>query len=99
MNKSVLLFAATIALAECNEKHSTEKESALEIDPREEITINDYPEVRKDTIVEDYFGTPIADPYRWLENDTSEETGVWVKKQNKVTTSLELLFLKPSKVF
>ena len=85
MNKFTLLFAVTTALVACNERHSTEKDSALEYEPREEITLNDYPEVRKDTIVEDYFGTQIADPYRWLENDTSEETGAWVKAQNEVT--------------
>jgi len=85
MNKFILLFAVTTALVACNGRHSTEKDSALEYEPREEITLNDYPEVRKDTIVEDYFGTQIADPYRWLENDTSEETGAWVKAQNEVT--------------
>lgn len=45
-----------------------------------------YPETRKDaTVVDDYFGTEVADPYRWLENDTSAETGDWVKAQNEVT--------------
>ncbi len=45
-----------------------------------------YPETRKDaTVVDDYFGTQVADPYRWLENDTSKETGDWVKAQNEVT--------------
>lgn len=45
-----------------------------------------YPETRKDTTaVDDYFGTQIADPYRWLENDTSAETADWVKRQNAVT--------------
>ena len=46
----------------------------------------EYPETRKDsTIVDNYFGTEIADPYRWLEDDLSEETKHWVEAQNKVT--------------
>lgn len=45
-----------------------------------------YPETRKDvTAVDEYFGTAVVDPYRWLENDTSAETGEWVKAQNEVT--------------
>lgn len=45
-----------------------------------------YPETRKDTtVVDDHFGTKVADPYRWLENDTSAETADWVARQNKVT--------------
>ena len=45
-----------------------------------------YPETRKDTTVQDaYFGTVVADPYRWLENDTSAETAAWVKAENDVT--------------
>ncbi len=47
-----------------------------------------YPETRKDvTAVDNYFGTEVADPFRWLENDTSKETGDWVKAQNEVTFS------------
>ena len=44
-----------------------------------------YPKTRKDSVVETYFGHDIADPYRWLENDRSEETAQWVSGQNSVT--------------
>jgi prolyl oligopeptidase len=47
-----------------------------------------YPETREDsTIVETYFGTDVSDPYRWLEDDRSEETTQWVQAQNEVTQS------------
>ena len=44
-----------------------------------------YPETKKVDTVTDYFGTEVKDPYRWLEDDRSEETENWVKAQNKVT--------------
>lgn len=44
-----------------------------------------YPETRKGDVVDTYFDTEVADPYRWLEDDRSEETGAWVKAQNVVT--------------
>jgi len=44
-----------------------------------------YPETTKVDTVTDYFGTLVADPYRWLENDTSTETEAWVIAENAVT--------------
>ena len=46
-----------------------------------------YPKAAKDGTVDEYFGTKVADPYRWLENDTSAQTAAWVEAENKVTNA------------
>jgi len=75
MQNRILL--AALLLAGCGTSHEPAKESMKKIA---------YPETRKDTtVVDDYFGTKVADPYRWLENDTSAETADWVKRENEVT--------------
>jgi prolyl oligopeptidase len=44
-----------------------------------------YPATKKIDQVDDYNGTKVSDPYRWLENDTTAETRAWVQQENKVT--------------
>ncbi|CAN5349570.1 prolyl oligopeptidase family serine peptidase [soil metagenome] len=44
-----------------------------------------YPETRRVEQVDDYHGTRVADPYRWLEDADSPETAAWVEAQNRVT--------------
>jgi len=66
-------IAASIALISC--KNNTPVQEKI-----------NYPVTKKVTQTDDYFGTQVADPYRWLENDTSAETGAWVIAQNKVTS-------------
>lgn len=54
--------------------------------PKHEPISVTYPETRKDTtVVDTLWGTPVADPFRWLEDDLSEETAAWVAAQNEVT--------------
>ena len=76
MKKLTLLVMGTITLFGCNQQPKQP----------ERYSVKAYPETRKDTtVVDDYFGTKVADPYRWLENDTSAETSAWVKAQTEVT--------------
>src|ERR1035437_5391608 len=44
-----------------------------------------YPVAKKTDQIDDYFGTKISDPYRWLENTQSAETKEWIKAENKLT--------------
>ncbi len=48
-----------------------------------------YPQTRKVDLVETQFGVPVADPYRWLENDVRNDADVrsWVDAQNQVTSA------------
>ncbi len=48
------------------------------------IVVN-YPKTKTVDTVDTYFGEAIKDPYRWLEDDMSDETAAWVKAQNQVT--------------
>lgn len=52
---------------------------------REQKVEYHYPQTKKSDQADNYFGTQVADPYRWLEDDNSEETKQWVDAQNKVT--------------
>ena len=44
-----------------------------------------YPDTKKVDQQDDYFGTIVKDPYRWLEDDNSAETKEWVEEENAVT--------------
>ncbi|WP_034042478.1 prolyl oligopeptidase family serine peptidase [Wocania ichthyoenteri] len=49
------------------------------------VVVVNYPETKKVDTVDTYFDVEVKDPYRWLEDDRSEETEAWVKSQNKST--------------
>lgn len=50
-----------------------------------EIKVMPYPAAKKEDVSDDYFGTRITDPYRWLENDTAADVKKWGKDENAVT--------------
>ncbi len=47
----------------------------------------EYPKARKGDVIDDYFGTKVPDPYRWLEDTDSPETAAWVKAENLLTSA------------
>jgi len=53
------------------------------------LTAPDYPETRREDVVETLFGAKVVDPYRWLENDVRNDPQVadWVERQNAVTNA------------
>jgi len=74
MNKwNLLIVIATFNLLSCNMQ--TEKVY---------IPVT-YPVTQKTDTIDTYFGVQVADPYRWLEDDLSEQTKDWVKQQNEAT--------------
>lgn len=48
-------------------------------------TVAPYPKTNKVDTVDTYFGVPVKDPYRWLENDTAKATSEWIAAENEVT--------------
>ena len=69
-----LFPAALLLLVACNQTPNNANSEKM-----------NYPQTRMDNTVDTYFGTQIADPYRWLEDDRSAETAEWVKQQNNFT--------------
>ncbi len=51
------------------------------------VSAQTYPSTKKVNQADDYFGTSVTDPYRWLEDDNSKETTEWVKDENKITNA------------
>lgn len=74
MKKLILPLLTLLVIMSCKEEQKQNKK----------IIVN-YPETPTVDTVTNYFGTDVKDPYRWLEDDRSEETMAWVKTQNKAT--------------
>jgi prolyl oligopeptidase len=83
MRNLVLPLAGLAFLVSCGDSKSPE----ATLSSLKPIEVK-YPVTKKDSTVKDlYFGTDVYDPYRWLENDTSNETKAWVIAENVATAN------------
>ncbi|MBV42006.1 MAG: S9 family peptidase [Crocinitomicaceae bacterium] len=71
----VSVFVLAVALGACNTNDSS-------METRQSLN---YPESRVQPVVDTLWNTEVADPYRWLEDDRSEETETWVDAQIEFT--------------
>jgi len=73
-----LLIAITMMACQQNNSSdtNTDNETTMQLD---------YPDTKKDSVVESYHGKEVVDPYRWLEVDTAEDVKAWVQAENEVT--------------
>uniref|UniRef100_UPI00404B260C prolyl oligopeptidase family serine peptidase n=1 Tax=Flavobacterium sp. TaxID=239 RepID=UPI00404B260C len=77
MKKTIQFLTLLALVSSCkNEEKEAEKPNLMTVT---------YPETKKVDTVDVYFDEKISDPYRWLEDDKSDETAAWVKAQNEVT--------------
>ena len=78
MKKTALCLVALLGLLSCGDNTSSDAQIAAS------APINTV-DTRRGNHVDTYFGVEVADPYRWLEDDLSDETANWIGDQNSVT--------------
>ena len=74
MKRSMLLTFTALILVGCNSSISKNQTNSVT-----------YPSTKKVDTITNYFGTQVKDPYRWLEDDMSQQTAQWVENQNQTT--------------
>ncbi|NQZ06788.1 MAG: S9 family peptidase [Algicola sp.] len=84
--KKLTALVLTGLLASCSNTTSDQSNTtASQQNQSNPVHKVNYPATRTGDVVDTYSGIEVADPYRWLEDDLSDETSAWVKAQNNVT--------------
>ncbi|REJ72543.1 MAG: S9 family peptidase, partial [Proteobacteria bacterium] len=78
MKKTALILLTILTLPGCGDPSSNDQKVSSP-------TAVDTIDTRRGDHVDTYFGVEVADPYRWLEDDLSDETAAWIGDQNSVT--------------
>ncbi|MCH2083240.1 MAG: prolyl oligopeptidase family serine peptidase [Saprospiraceae bacterium] len=86
MKNLVLSMAALLAVCFFSCESSSNEEATKEDTNYPKMTL-EYPETKTVEQADDYHGTIVNDPFRWLEADTAADVGAWVQSQNKLTYS------------
>jgi prolyl oligopeptidase len=81
-NTATFLMLIATVFCSCNESGDQKK-----MKKEMKMPVVTYPDTEKSDQIDTLWGTVVADPYRWLEDDNSDETKSWVQAQNKVTRS------------
>lgn len=77
MNKKLGVILLALSVVACSQEGK--------IETNKDMLVKPYPKTEKIEHKDDYFGVSVEDPYRWLEDDLSDDTKSWVVAQNEVT--------------
>ncbi len=83
-----IILCSLLLTASCgdnSQQEKSEQDKTMAISIENQVERVSYPKTKKGSVVDTYFESQVADPYRWLEDDLSLETEEWVTEQNKVT--------------
>ncbi|PKF79801.1 S9 family peptidase [Vibrio sp. vnigr-6D03] len=85
MKNKAFAIAAAVAITGCSLPTEPENDTPKQFAQHIKNIAIEYPVTKKVNVVDEYFGVKISDPYRWLEDDQSNDTAEWVKSQNELT--------------